>query len=849
MKKDNENERLASYLASLGDDFPQLSFALNNPGAPGTVYTGADPTANAGLQFQITTSTSTDITLAPGAPVPVDQAPKVSYSLLYLDLTHFNLSDAEFTNIVVSTDGGWASLPDLASRTICLAPSKPIPIAAGAQGVSVGITGFAVANPPVGSTVELNVIYYNVDGITIDNSPSITPLGVALLPPPDQHDNNLHDDISLTVEPALVVCSKDPYPPVPNTLTIQFSPGPEGRAVIAGKETVFEVHFLYAETPGSGALCTAAQGANFIPARRTNAQQWDPPAVIGTQEPYVSLKPSSGAAIVGTEVEAVVTFDIGNIVTNLQPGATLMLVTYSGIPKYQDGSFQFVLTKMPHVDITSLEVTPNPAELEKEDGVDVVIDWVTHDAGALRLTSSDGLDQDVTGTLSFPTTIKQTTDFTLHADGIWGANLDNTATRSKTAVVTPHIEFSATILPSAGGIQLAWNVSGAESVEIDNVPGIQKLAGSIILPGPTPAPYSFTLRAFVGGNEAGAATLKRVWTVGNSVPVGGDAMFGNFSTGIAVSPDGKQLWAAAVDSRFGSISVFDSATLALLASSLLEGIPSVVAFAFTPDFSEVYVVNEIALIVLDAKSHATSASIHLSTLQSGFFRDPSAIEANDKYIFVKARSGPVSLMVLDAQTYEIVWLDPAPDNPPFVLSTGLALTGTRLHYTGDSVITTLDCQTLAVLNTANVAIPNPGQDQLVAAQDDSRTFLGQRNNWARTFPGSDWLNPAILPSPDSPNGCQGMAVTSDCMQVFVLCSSDFANSYVQMEEFDPGFGKYVRSAGFLKGAGITFNIAMMPDNTRVFIGLAGAGQGNNAFITVLVASYERSDSERIQARR
>src|SRR3954454_24282695 len=128
MKTDDEHEQLASYLASLGDDFPQLIFVLNNPGAPATVYTGADPTANAGLQFQITTSTSTDITLAPGPPVPVGEAPNVTYSLLYLDLTPFCLSDAEFTNIAI-TDSGWATLPDLASRTICFAPGKPIPIA------------------------------------------------------------------------------------------------------------------------------------------------------------------------------------------------------------------------------------------------------------------------------------------------------------------------------------------------------------------------------------------------------------------------------------------------------------------------------------------------------------------------------------------------------------------------------------------------------------------------------------------------------------------------------------------------------------------------------------------------
>jgi DNA-binding beta-propeller fold protein YncE len=833
-------------IAALGADFPQLSFALNNPGAPNTVYTGANPKTNAGLQFQITTST--DTTLTPGAPVRIDRAPDVSYSLLYLDLTPFNLSDAEFTNIAVGNGSGWASLPDLASRTICLAPQdKSIPIPAGTDGVSLALTGFAVANPPSGSAVQLSVTYYNVDGITIDNFPSVTPLGVALLPPPDQHDNNLHDDISLTVEPTLVVCSKNPYTPVANTLSIQFSPGSQGRPVTAGKETVFEVHFLYAETPGSGALCTPAQGANFHPARGNNAEQWDRPAVIGTQEPYVSLKPPAGAAIVGTGVEAVVTFDIGNIVTHLLPGATLMLVTYSGIPNYQDGSFQVVLTKVPHVDIVKLDVTPNPAQLEKESGVAVVIDWVVSDGGKLKLTSSAGLDQDVTGTLSFPTTVKQTTDFHLDADGTYGANLDNSATKSTTAVVTPHIEFSATILPDNGGVKLDWNILGAFYAQLDGSSDLLAPRSHTTIPvgSSSSPPYGFSLKALdADRNEIGRATLKRCWTPGGSVPVGVNAMWtGLYSTGIAVSPDGKQLYAPAGDRNNSWISVFDAASLTPIGRTQAL-FTRVVAFAFKPDSSQIYVVDEsntqfgATLRVIDAKSYAVSATIRLSDLASNF-QAPSALAANDKYIFVKTRYGPISLLILDAQTHAKAWVEPAPSSSG-PISTGMALTRKRLYYTGDNVVKMLDPQTLNILNTANAAIPVPGHDQLVAAPDDSRTFLAQWNQ-VSTFEGSDWLNPTRLPDWAGSTGCQGIAVTSDCLQAFLLCLGPVAESHVQMEEFDVSAGAYVPGAALLQGAGLPVNIAISPDNTRVFVGLVNAGYGAGS-ITVLVANYQRSDS-------
>jgi hypothetical protein len=836
---------LAPYLVSLGDDFPQLSFALNNPGAPNTVYVGADPTANAGVQFQITTST--DTTLTPGAPVPVGQAPNVSYSLLYLDLTPFNLSDAAFTNIALASNSGWAALPDLATRTICLAPQgQPIALAAGTAGVSVALTGFALANPPSGSTAQLNATYYNVDGITIGNFPSFTPLEVALLRPPDQNDNDLHDDIALTVQPTLMVCSKDPYAPVANTLTIQFSPGPQGRQVTAGNQTVFEVHFLYAETPGFGALCTAAQGAKFTPARGTNAQQWDQSLVIGTQEPYVSLKPPADAAILGSGVGAVVTFDIGNIITNLQPGPTQMLVTYSGIPNYQDGSFQFVLTKVPHVDIVSFEVTPNPAQLENKDGVAVVIDWVTHDAGALRLTSSGGLDQDVTGTLSFPTTIKQTTDFHLDADGIYGANLDNKATKPTTAVVTPHIEFSATILSDGTGLQLVWNVVGANSVEIDGNPNLLDLQGQMPIPvsSSNPPPYSFALKALdADRNVIGRATLKRRWVAGGSVPVGGNTLSGAMP-GIVLSPDGTRLYAAAGDWNTASLSLFEVATLRPL-GSIPANLHHLAAIACAPDSSKIYAVTGAAtegtasLTVFDANCHTVIETIRLGDLANGF-NSPAGLVANDNYIFIKARYGPVSLLVIDAKKYTAALTELVPYNPnfPLPISSGLALTRQKAYYTGNNVVKTLDSETLALLNTANVALSDTDV-LLLAAPDDSRTFLADEDPaQAWTFQGSDWLNPTIMPVPNVYLR-DGIAVTSDCMQVFLLCFG--GDSFIQIDEFDFGSASYVSGARLLQGAGRPCAIAITPDNTRVFVGLVDADE-NNAFISVLDASYERSDS-------
>ena len=451
--------QFAASVATLGSRFPQLVFAFDNPGAPGIVYASADPKDNAGLTLQIGTTLTTSLT--PGAPVSFDQAPNVTNSLIYLDLGPLNLSDAEFNYIDVAVTSGWAAL-HLANRNLCLAPNpvgypSQIPLAAGTDGIAVAITGLAMAHPPKTNQVQLSLTYCNIAGIA-DGDGDLGALGFALLSPPDAHDKDLHADIELHVQPNLVVCSKDPYQPVANTLTLQLSP--RGYAVVTGPDTMFEVKFLCADKwPGFGALCTAKQAAAVKPARGANADAWDPPGHDGG---LITLKPPNGVPLVGTGALAVVDFTIGNVITDLAPGPTLMIVIYSGIPTYQDGSFQIVLTKAPHVAIPTLTVTPNPAQIVDPNGVAVTVDWVATDAGALRLTSTAGLDQDVTGRTIYPVTgsdplllLKQTTVFTLAADGLVLADLDNKATKPATAVVTPHIDFSAAVLPN-GAAQLSW---------------------------------------------------------------------------------------------------------------------------------------------------------------------------------------------------------------------------------------------------------------------------------------------------------------------------------------------------------------------------------------------------------
>lgn len=542
-------------------------------------------------------------------------------------------------------------------------------------------------------------------------------------------------------------------------------------------------------------------------------------------------------------------FNITRIETEFKPGPTLMFVRYTSVPGYQDGSFTVVLTKWPHADIESVNVTPNPALIENPDGVAVVVDWVTDAAGRLRLTSTDGLDQDVTGLMQFPAKdtdppllVTRTTTFTLEADGLYGANLDNAATKAKDAVVTPRTDFSCAILSDSGKLQLTWDVLGAAQVEIDWLPGQQKLKGCMTLApsAERPLPYKLKLSALdQDGKEIGSATLKRCWTVGSSAPVGGDAMWRLPVTGsIVVSSDGRRLCALSGEGTNCSIAVLDPTTL-----NLIKSIPagsSAILLTFTCTSDQIYVTNQIytanggsacVLTVIDA-SYDVTAKIDLLSLASPpcYNLGPTVIAANDKYIFVKTAAGPVSLLVIDAHTHKEVWQEAARNS--FRHTTGMALSSTRVYYTGDDAVKALDFGTFASVTAVNVSMPEFDFEQLVTTADDARVFLLQPLN-VTTFQGPGLLNPtAVLPIA---SGYQEMVITTDAMQAFVRRTQE-TSSFIQLLEFDPTSGSYATEATLLEGSDFKVALAIAPDNARVFVGSLDANR-SNASITAVVASY------------
>jgi hypothetical protein len=825
-----------ALLATANAD-PALTFTLGSPEAPNAIFVGPDAgKANAQLALAIATNTST--TLTPGAPVAIGTAPTVQTSLIYLDLGPLQLDDAAFA--AIGTGGGWAMLADAPNRRIAFAlTTAGQPLAPGGS-LAVPITGLVVAKPPTdGSSVQLTVSYYNIPNITLGFG-NEWPMPVALLPPPGTTDQDLHLDLAMSFEPTRVVGSKDPWPPCDNTLALRFSPGPRATPVIAGPDSVFEVHFVYAEAPGFGALTTVKDATDpsrpFAPLRGQNADQWDDPLLLGSI-PYVRLKPPAGQPIVvGSGVDAVVEFQIQHIVTRLQPGPTLMLVTYAGLPGYRAGSFHWVLTKIPHADIPTFTVTPASAQLSSSGSIDVQVDWVATDAAHLQLTSTSGLDEDVTPKTFFRTSIGETTTFTLKATGSYGA--DNLAQKSQGCTAAPFIDFK--VVETAGGLDLRWSVLGARFLRLDwddtSVDRTDPVGHQSVkrIPG-RPPPFAFTLHALdANQHEIGSSTVYR-W-----VPI---ASFSGRSVWpseeytvaqntLAVSPDGAHVYFLQYvrvedpprNTSFVELIKLDAQTLALVGAIRLPidpgfFAPSDIVGCMTTDGSRYYAsfrrefnTGPHTFFVVGLDTFTLAGSFVVDALID---RPVHAIAAGPKHIFLltdvtfdyKGPNQPTvqhpNLLALDTAAYALVWSDFVPDTG---LLSFFACTPHRLHYLGEdpaapqtTAVFSIDLDTLERTSTSlgtafKLAAPVVTTDEIRAYLIDYPIDL-PRQLWA--FDAATWTGKTDLSAfVNAKARFVHLAATADGGQTFVVDFVEATNwwsTQLRVVDFDASARSYAQS--------------------------------------------------------
>jgi YVTN family beta-propeller protein len=814
----------------LEQNFPQLSFEIDNPGAPNTIYITDDPTVNK-LVLKITTNTA-NTQFSAGKLVPINEAPDSTGSDLYLDLSALQLTAEQFGKLECVADGWDYKL--YAPALVCLAPKGSITLGNGpGQEIAISINKLTMSKAPSDS-VSLNVNYFRVPPATyLDSVPQLSFFSVSIQNAPGGH-KDLHDAISCELGSEPYICNTIPdYDPVANSISVLLKAGPTPVTVNAGPQTVFVVSFVYAAgEPGYGALTTPQKAIKDITVQPgQNASAWHISLDSDAENPSWRLVPPDGAPIIGASSKSTVQFDINNIITTFKPGPTIMTVQYKHVPGYDDGSYSILLTKIPHVAIGTITVTPNPSYLDGKGEASVHLQWDVSDAGTLILYPEVKI---VTGKSSYDTTIQKTTTFTLLANGKQLSANGNVASKPVAATVLPKIN-SFTANPAGtyyksfpNSVGLAWNVASHNKVKL-----ISSVTG--------PSPYSFDP---VGGVTLSISKpqlmtlvpegvsdplLMRTLVLSafkldsqtvfiNDTPMAqmvamptGNIIFGVFSAwnnvrvvdtltfkpaippvnvgrapkGIAISPDGKLLYVT--NSKDATVSVLQVALTGLdnVTVTPLSTISNVgttpYAVALSPLGDQLYVTNAPASgngSVLVYNKSADNQFTHAATIDVHLKPEAIAVSSSGDYIYVANRgSNNMSVIIRSPDSsFSIFDTIKTGKEPAALAATSNGQYIFVCNY-ADGNVSVISTKTLSVVGApldagkhpAGVAVTYSSDYVFVSNSIESTVSLIGFNNTSGLY---EVLVKDIKVSDGY--GAEGIAISPSSNQVFVACGG---NSY------------------------------------------------------------------------
>jgi DNA-binding beta-propeller fold protein YncE len=447
----------------ISETFPQLTFQMNDESANNTVYITKDPSVNKLTLIAVTNTENTKFT--PGKLVSESEAETATGSILYLDLANLNLSDQDLDNLALSADGWSFQAFKDAGKQICMTPVRDIVLSSGSS-IQIKIQNLVLSNPPATSSVQLAVNYYRVVNITEGDSGISSSFQVALRNPPGA-GADLHTALDISVDKQIILTNAGDDDAQPSSLDLIFSPGSTPPEIIAGKDTSFILTFVYDKGwPGFGALTTKEKAVKIGVKPWISASSWKVIPDKVQQNPSWELKPPAGEPILVQGTGNTLGFKVDNIMTNFEPGPTLMLVTYSGVPGFKDGVYSILLNKVPRVKISSLTAEPNPAVLE-EGTAKVSISWVAKNAVSLTLLAPSY--EDVTGLDSFEAELKRSTHITLVAVGAGEGNIQH---KNITAEILPVINsfighpISIYQKDFPYDVNLSWKVASNDGVDL-----------------------------------------------------------------------------------------------------------------------------------------------------------------------------------------------------------------------------------------------------------------------------------------------------------------------------------------------------------------------------------------------
>ncbi|MEM8641275.1 MAG: beta-propeller fold lactonase family protein [Cyanobacteria bacterium P01_G01_bin.54] len=418
--------------------------------------------------------------------------------------------------------------------------------------------------------------------ITYNHNPIQLPL--SLINPPSPSHQNLDLQYGfLSSSPGVIYSSDNPQSPIENNLVLYLiNPNPT-TALKTSSSSKFLLSFVSGEGPG--ALAAATQVKNIsINVDEHYKDTWTVSKDTAGESPLWTLTPQ-GSEILGTGAGAIVQFKLSNIITPLLPGLTLMYITHTDIPGYNDGVYTLAINK----ESAPLRIVSFKSDsgTRIDSNQQVTLSWQTWSADYCDLTLPDGGQQrylasdDITVTPSENVKSEATATYTLTA---YGKDGSETKPQSLTFYFNPVIiqSFTPSLSFSNGTepVPLSWEVTDAENCHIE--PGIGNVSSSgscTVTPTKT---TTYTLTAKGVGNEA-KQNVHVVAGVLQSVTV----KVGSRPQALAIAPDGKSVYVANMNSN--TVSVIDTATNQV-SHTIPVGIWPI-DLAIAPDGKSVYVAN------------------------------------------------------------------------------------------------------------------------------------------------------------------------------------------------------------------------------------------------------------------
>jgi hypothetical protein len=348
---------------------PQLGFSLGNPGAPDTIFVSSNTADN---QLSLAMSSTVSATFAPGTLVAPADAGSGTGSLIYLDLSKLGLTGPEFDAIGLVADGWTATGYD--GQIIGFTPTATVPLGPQPTQIAFALNGFTLAQASH-SSATVPVLAYRIGGVTSGNFPTAGSVTV-VFQLPDDNTGELSTAMQVAMTPTEVVNSITGCPQVENQLMLTMTQNPSAPVVAAGESTAFTLNFVYSNDPdGYGALLTIDESKTVEVSVGQGTTGWSITPNPNADPPFWTLVPPANTPLFGSGAQSAIAFDITNLVTTFQPGPTVALIGYSGVPGYKNGTFAVTLVKQPHATINSFAVSAQQVTLGEDKKARVDVSW------------------------------------------------------------------------------------------------------------------------------------------------------------------------------------------------------------------------------------------------------------------------------------------------------------------------------------------------------------------------------------------------------------------------------------------------------------------------------------------